>query len=173
MQLRSSWGSLLFTLKWRLRPRQEFTGSAATNNGSPNQNGAGTWAWDMMREPILQMGADKMTPRYAVHKPFTVRPPDRSEWERGSEQRGITKTNEGTWAGVYGHGMKQRFSFSLGQYTTVFQAEVYDVKACADENIKRGYCKRTFIFSLTVKQRSKHLTIVGLTQSWSGTATNP
>jgi hypothetical protein len=38
--------------------------------------------------------------------------------------------------------MRQRFNFSLGQYTTVFLAEVYTIKACADENIKRGYCKR-------------------------------
>jgi hypothetical protein len=35
-----------------------------------------------------------------------------------------------------------KFSFSLGRYTTVFQAEVYAIKACADENIKRGYCNR-------------------------------
>jgi hypothetical protein len=53
-----------------------------------------------------------------------------------------SKTNKGAEARVYGHGMRQRFSFSLGQYTTVFQAEVYAIKACADENIKRGYCIR-------------------------------
>jgi hypothetical protein len=35
--------------------------------------------------------------------------------------------------------MKRKFSFSLGQYTAVFQAEVYAIKACADENIRRGY----------------------------------
>jgi hypothetical protein len=34
------------------------------------------------------------------------------------------------------------FSFSLGQYTTVFEATVYAIKACADENIKRGYRNR-------------------------------
>jgi hypothetical protein len=39
-------------------------------------------AQDMMRKPILQMGTDKMTPRYAFHKPFLVRLPDRSEWDR-------------------------------------------------------------------------------------------
>jgi hypothetical protein len=38
--------------------------------------------------------------------------------------------------------MRQRFSFSPGWYMAVFQAEVYAIKACADENIKRGYCKR-------------------------------
>jgi hypothetical protein len=38
--------------------------------------------------------------------------------------------------------MRKRFSFSLGRYTTVFQAEVFAIKACADENNKRSYCKR-------------------------------
>lgn len=40
------------------------------------------------------------------------------------------KDSEGTGAMVYGHNMRQRFSFSLGQYTTVFQATVQAVKAC-------------------------------------------
>jgi hypothetical protein len=35
-----------------------------------------------------------------------------------------------------------QLSFSLGWYTTVFQAEVPAIKACADENNKRGYCNR-------------------------------
>jgi hypothetical protein len=34
------------------------------------------------------------------------------------------------------------FSFSLGLYTMVFQAELYAIKAWADENIKRGYHNR-------------------------------
>jgi hypothetical protein len=31
----------------------------------------------------LADGADKMIPSYALHKPFTVSLPDRSEWDRG------------------------------------------------------------------------------------------
>jgi hypothetical protein len=78
----------------------------------------------MMRETILQMGTDKVL-RYALHKAFTVRLPDRSEWDRGIVPMGKmgliwytdgSKTNEGTGAGVYGHGMRQKFSFSLGWY---------------------------------------------------------
>jgi hypothetical protein len=108
-------------------------------------------SWDMMKEPILQMETDKMIPRYAFHKPFTVRLPDRSEWDKGIlplGKRGLiwymdgSKMNEGTGAGVYGQVMRKRFSFSLGRYATVFQAEVYAIKACTDENIKRGYCNR-------------------------------
>jgi hypothetical protein len=52
------------------------------------------------------------------------------------------KVNEGTGAGVCDHDMMQKFSFSLGQYATAFQAEVYAIKACAVENTKRGCLKR-------------------------------
>jgi hypothetical protein len=34
------------------------------------------------------------------------------------------KQNEGTGAGVCGHGTRKRFNFSLGLYTPVFQAGV-------------------------------------------------
>jgi hypothetical protein len=56
--------------------------------------------------------------------------------------------DEGTGTRVYGHGMRQKFSFSLGQYATVLQAEVYAIKACVADNSKRGYLKRnTYILS--------------------------
>jgi hypothetical protein len=48
-----------------------------------------------------------------------------------------SKINKGTGAGVYCVGTRRKFSFSLGQYTTVFQAEVYAIKACAAENFDR------------------------------------
>jgi hypothetical protein len=50
-----------------------------------------------------------------------------------------SKTNKGTGAGVYGYGTRWKLSFSLGQYTTVFQAEVYAIKACTVENLDRNY----------------------------------
>jgi hypothetical protein len=34
---------------------------------------------DMEKEPILQMGSDKMIPKRVYDKPFTIRFPDRSE----------------------------------------------------------------------------------------------
>jgi ribonuclease HI len=40
---------------------------------------------------------------------------------------------------VYGYGTRQKFSFSLEKYTTVFQAEVYAIKACASENLDTDY----------------------------------
>jgi hypothetical protein len=35
---------------------------------------------DMEHQPILQMGSDRMLPRYAYHKPFTLKFPDKCEW---------------------------------------------------------------------------------------------
>jgi hypothetical protein len=39
--------------------------------------------WVMMNESILHMESDKMIPRYAFHKPFTVTLPDSGKWNRG------------------------------------------------------------------------------------------
>jgi ribonuclease HI len=54
----------------------------------------------------------------------------------------FSKTKKGTGAGVYCHGTKRKLSFSLVQYTTVFQAEVYAIKECAVENLDRDYKNR-------------------------------
>jgi ribonuclease HI len=111
---------------------------------------------DMKKEPIFQMGFDKMIPRNVYKKPFTIRIPDRSAWKEGFEpdrKGGIiwytdgSKTSNGTGAGVYCYGTRRRLSFSLGQYTTEFQAEVYAIKACTDENIDRNYKNRNIYMS--------------------------
>jgi hypothetical protein len=38
---------------------------------------------------------------------------------------------------VYCHGTRRKLSFSLGQYTTVFQAEVFAIKAFSVYNLDR------------------------------------
>jgi hypothetical protein len=43
---------------------------------------------------------------------------------------------------VYCHGTRRKLSFSLWQYTSVFQAEVYIIKACAVKNLDRDYKNR-------------------------------
>jgi hypothetical protein len=48
-----------------------------------NRSGHVCITLDMEKEPILQMGSDKMIPRYVYEKPFTIRFPDRGEWEAG------------------------------------------------------------------------------------------
>ncbi|GFG33621.1 hypothetical protein Cfor_03379, partial [Coptotermes formosanus] len=81
-------------------------------------------SWDMEHEPILQMGTDKMIPRYVYHKLFT---------------NGLNPDNKGgTGARVYKRGSKRGHSFSLGLHATVFHAELYAIKACVMENIERA-----------------------------------
>jgi ribonuclease HI len=61
---------------------------------------------------------------------------------------------------VYYYGTKQKLSVSLGQYTTVFQAEVYAIKTCADENRDTNYKNRNiYILSdsqAAIKALDKH-----------------
>jgi hypothetical protein len=49
---------------------------------------------------------------------------------------------------VFCYDTRRKLSFSLGQYTTVFQAEVYAIKACIMENLDRNYRnKNNYILS--------------------------
>jgi ribonuclease HI len=103
------------------------------------------------KEPVLPMGAHKIIPKYDYGKSFTVRFPDRFEWKHGlkNDREGEliwytdgSKTSKGTRAGVYAYGTRRKLSVSLGQYITVFQAEVYVIKACMFENLDRNYRNR-------------------------------
>jgi hypothetical protein len=49
--------------------------------------------------------------------------------------------------------MRKKLSFSLGQYMTTFQAEMYATKACAVENFDRGHRNRN-ICRVSQKERS-------------------
>jgi hypothetical protein len=51
--------------------------------------------------------------------------------------------DKGTGAGVYNDGTRQKLIFSLGEYTTVYQEEVYAIKACAVKNLDRNYRNRS------------------------------
>jgi hypothetical protein len=45
--------------------------------------------------------------------------------------------NRGTGAGVYRWGSRWDHSFGFGPHTTLFQAEIYDIKVCIMEYIKK------------------------------------
>jgi hypothetical protein len=103
---------------------------------------------DMENETNLWMGTDKMIPRYVYGQSSTIRFPYRSDWKdrlNTDWNGGLiwyilgSKTNKGTKDGVYAYGTKRKLSSRLGQYTTVFQAEVYTIKACVAENLIRNY----------------------------------
>jgi hypothetical protein len=86
-------------------------------------------AQDMEHKLILQMGMDRMLPRYARHKPFSMK------WQNGfnPDIKGnfvwyMSKTNEGSGAGVYGWGLRKGHGFSVGLHTTVFQAEIVPLR---------------------------------------------
>jgi hypothetical protein len=48
---------------------------------------------DMKKEPILQMGSDKIIVRHVYDKPFMIRFHDKSEWKKGVSTRQKWGTN--------------------------------------------------------------------------------
>jgi ribonuclease HI len=95
--------------------------------------------------------------------------PDRSEWKQGfqpDKKGGLiwytdgSKTNNDTGGGVYCHGTRQKLSFSFGQYTTVFQAEVYAITVCAVENLDRSY-KNINIYSYILSDSQAAIKALG------------
>jgi hypothetical protein len=62
-----------------------------------------------------------------------------------------SRTINGTGAGVYSYGTRWELSFSPGQCTTVFQAQVWTIKACVAENLHRNYRIETSAFSQITK----------------------
>jgi hypothetical protein len=139
-------------------------------------------SWDMIKEPALQMGTDKMTQIYAFHKPFTVKLTSRNEWDRGLVpiQGGLiwytdrSKTNADTGTGVYDHGMRERSSASAqGSITRYSRLNYILLKHVLMRILKGAILIGSFIFCQRVKLQLRHLTIVRFTQDWSGTAINP
>jgi hypothetical protein len=53
-----------------------------------------------------------------------------------------SKINKGTGAWVYRRGSRRGHSCSLGLHNTVFQAEIYVVKACIVDYTENGYTGR-------------------------------
>jgi hypothetical protein len=93
---------------------------------------------DIGKNLSYKWGSDKMIPKYVSDKPFTITILDSSERKevfQPDRKGGLiwytdgSKTNKGTGAVMYCDGTRRKLSFHLGQYTTVFQAEVYAIKA--------------------------------------------
>jgi hypothetical protein len=86
---------------------------------------------DMEKKPVLQMGSDKIILNHVYDKPsrsdFLIEVSLRrgsNPIEKGTNlvYRWFQDKRKGTGAGMYFHLTKKKLSFSLGQYTTVFQA---------------------------------------------------
>jgi hypothetical protein len=87
-----------------------------------------------------------MKQRCAYHKPFTVNFPDKCVWQNGlnpNNKGGLvwytdrSRTNKSTDAGMYRWGSRKENSLSLGLHATVFQAEIYAMKACIMEGTEK------------------------------------
>ena len=97
------------------------------------------------RDTVLNMKTDTVIPRCSFAKTFTVTYPDHSEWKRRNIQslsKGRVwytdgcKTSSGTGGGVFGG--KIRLVFSLGAFSSVFQAEVFAIMTSIRESVARG-----------------------------------
>jgi hypothetical protein len=105
--------------------------------------------------------------RYAYHKPFMVMFPDKCEWQNKFNLNSTggpvwyedgSKTNEDIGAVAYRCGSKRRHSFNLVLHTTVFQADIYGIKAFVIENTVKNNTGRN-IYIVTAKQSLKTLTV--------------
>lgn len=50
-----------------------------------------------------------------------------------------SKLSFGTGLGVFGTVSKQKISFSLGQYLTVYQTEIFAFFRCAEDSFQKDY----------------------------------
>jgi hypothetical protein len=108
------------------------------------------------------MGVDVMRPAFNLEPKYRVTMLTREDWTRGSgsppEIKGLvwytdgSKMKEGTRAGVFGQSVQRRLSFSLGRYTTVFQAEICAILACVHEIQFQNRQRNTSVYALTVRQ---------------------
>jgi hypothetical protein len=84
-----------------------------------------------------------------------------------------SKTKNKHWSWSVLPWNKEKFSFSFGQYATVFQAEIYAIKACAVENLDRNYKNKNIYIPSDSQAAIKALVNTRPPQNWSGIATNP
>jgi hypothetical protein len=93
------------------------------------------------------MGSDYLLPIYSFEKPFDIQM-NWKDWCHKEEQclsKGLmwytdgSKTDNGSGAGIHGKTLRHDIYVSLGQYTTIFQAKIYAIGACFQENLSWGY----------------------------------
>jgi ribonuclease HI len=102
-------------------------------------------------DPIFNMRVDVMRPAYNFDPKYTVTLLSREDWTTGTGSPPIVKGHvwftdrsqlegggTGTGAGVYGQSDRRKLSLSLGQYATVFQADVFAILACLHDTEAHG-----------------------------------
>ncbi|KAJ8915875.1 hypothetical protein NQ315_015486 [Exocentrus adspersus] len=106
---------------------------------------------------VLGMVSDGLPVRINLDLPYNILLPGRDEWERSRTDllradscwyTDGSKTPEGAGAGVYSRRPSVEMTDSLGQYASVFQAEIHAIELCGRELEKRGPNRRSIkIFS--------------------------
>ncbi|KAJ8910602.1 hypothetical protein NQ315_003972 [Exocentrus adspersus] len=106
---------------------------------------------------VLGMVSDGLPVRINLDLPYNILLPGRDEWERNKTDllradscwyTDGSKTPEGAGAGVYSRRPRVEIADSLGQYATVFQAEIHAIELCGRELEKWGPNRRSIkIFS--------------------------
>jgi len=104
---------------------------------------------NIITNSLLEMSSDTMTTKINTKKPFLTQ----LNWEEKTKQTLIqngklvwytdgSKMDSGSGAGIYGLNPRVNWFASLGQYTTVFQAEIHAIELCLRENLRRGYANK-------------------------------
>jgi hypothetical protein len=108
---------------------------------TPNRGHRSIWMRLQKSDPISNMRADVWRPAFYLEPKYSVTMLTRKEWiRRPGTPAAIkellwftvgSKTPGETGTGFYGQSLGRRFSICPGKYTTVFQAEIYAILACA------------------------------------------
>ena len=104
-----------------------------------------------MSHSYIHMPSDGILVRYAFDKPYKIQVPSRDDWRKTPTYNKSncavwytdgSKLGSSTGAGVCCPDDGTRYSYPLGSYTTVFQAEVYAIlmccRICSDRDYRSG-----------------------------------
>jgi ribonuclease HI len=103
---------------------------------------------------ILGMPLDLVVPKFNFNISFTTNIPSLDEWMSTSHAfingdvvwyTDGSETVSGISAGAYCYSLHKEISCSLGNYSTVFQAELYAIEMCAYECIQMGISGNTIL----------------------------
>ncbi|KAJ8935225.1 hypothetical protein NQ318_011335 [Aromia moschata] len=123
----------------------------AMSSASTYCAGGGSPDGSLQQNRILNMRSDRIGRDIVFHKPYRVIVPKEGEEDRSHTpvQQNETiwytdgsKTEQSTGAGATNRDPGCEISINLGNYATVFEAEVTATSACAQEMIRRSYTNK-------------------------------